>query len=169
MTTDRNFATAGKHFSRAMRLRCPTCGTKPIFIPWYKERSLHDWFTPLDGCPRCGYAYEREPGYYLISIWAINYGFSSILGLLLYGLLEWFFDLPVWTLMAWVLVPVLVFSLLFARHSKSLFLACDLFFDPHHKEGGEGGGNKLPSPPPDSRSPASHQPVKPCEPVGAVR
>ncbi|MEI6338903.1 MAG: hypothetical protein WCQ57_10015 [Verrucomicrobiota bacterium] len=81
MSTHRSFASAGKHLTGAMRLRCPACGTRPIFIPWYKVRSLHDWFTPLDGCPRCGYAYEREPGYFLLSIWAINYGFSSILGL----------------------------------------------------------------------------------------
>jgi len=169
MSTHRSFASAGKHLTGAMRLRCPACGTKPLFIPWYKVRSLQDWFTPLDGCPRCGYAYEREPGYFLLSIWAINYGFSSILGLGLYGLLEWFFDLPVWTLMASVLLPVLFFSIFFARHSKSLFLACDLFFDPHHQEGGDDGGNKASSPPPVSGSPASHQPVQPCDTAGTVR
>ena len=87
-----------------MRLRCPACGVSPIFIPWKRMRTLRDWFTPLDGCPRCGYPYEREPGYYLISIWAINYGVGSIVGLAIYGLLEWKFDLPVWQLLAAVLV-----------------------------------------------------------------
>lgn len=169
MTKDRSFALAGIYLLRAMQLRCPACGTKPIFIPWHKVRSLHDWFTPLDGCPRCGYAYEREAGYFLISIWAINYGCASILGLILYGLLEWFFELPVWTLMGCVLLPVLLFSVSFARHSKSLFLAFDLFFDPHSKEGGEDGGNKPPAPPQLGGSPAGHQPVKPCEPAGSLR
>ena len=156
MTKDRSPALAGIYLLRAAQLRCPACGTKPRF-------------TPLDGCPRCGYAYEREAGYFLISIWAINYGFASILGLILYGLLEGFFELPVWTLMACVLLPVLLFSLFFARHSKSLFLACDLFFDPHDKEGGEDGGNKPPANPPVGGSPAGHQPVKPCEPAGTLR
>ncbi len=49
-----------------------------------RTRNLHDWFTPLDGCPRCGYAYDREPGYFLLSIWAINYGIAALLGLVLY-------------------------------------------------------------------------------------
>ena len=34
-----------------------------------------------------------NPDYYLMSIWAINYGVGSIVGLAIYGLLEWKFDL----------------------------------------------------------------------------
>src|ERR1700754_3775018 len=102
-----------------MQLRCPACGVSRIFVRWRDMRRLRDWFTPLDGCPRCGYPYEREPGYYLMSIWAINYGAGSIIGLAIYGLLEWKFELTVWELLAAVLVPVFVFSLLFARHAKT--------------------------------------------------
>lgn len=140
-----------------------------MFIPWYRVRRLRDWFTPLDGCPRCGYPYEREPGYFLMSIWALNYGVGSVVGLILYGTLEWFFDLPVWTLIIAVLSPTLIFSLFFARHSKSLFLAADLFFDPHEKGGGDDGGNKPPSPPPQDGGVPAGQPLKPCEPSGTVR
>ena len=64
--------------SNALRWKCPTCGVSPIFIPWYEVRSLRDWFMPLDGCPRCGYPFEREPGYFLLSIFAINYGVQFI-------------------------------------------------------------------------------------------
>jgi len=132
-------------------------------------RTLRDWFTPLDGCPRCGYPYEREPGYYLMSIWAINYGIGSIVGLAIYGLLEWKFDLPVWELLVAVLVPVFLFSIIFARHSKALFLAVDLFFDPHEKEGGNDGGN-MPAPPRvPSGDPPSQKPVPPCDPADLVR
>jgi hypothetical protein len=49
-------------------------------MPLLKIRSLRDYFAPLDGCPRCGYAYERETGYFLLAIWAINYGVESRLG-----------------------------------------------------------------------------------------
>ena len=140
-----------------------------MFVPWYRVRRLRDWFTPLDGCPRCGYPFEREPGYFLMSIWALNYGVGSLVGLTIYGLLEWFFDLPVWTLILAVIIPTLVFNLIFARHSKSLFLAADLFFDPHEKDGGDDGGNKrLPPPPHDGGNP-DRRPVKPCEPLGPVR
>lgn len=140
-----------------------------MFIPWHMVRKLRDWFTPLDGCPRCGYPYDREPGYFLMSIWALNYGAGSVVGLILYAALEWFFDLPVWTLIATVLSPTLIFSVFFARHSKSLFLAADLFFDPHEKEGGDDGGNKrLPPSPLDGGSPDG-KPAKPCEPAGTVR
>ena len=55
-----------------------------MFIPWRQVRSLRDWFMPLDGCPRCGYPFEREPGYFLLSIFAINYGVAAILGLVIY-------------------------------------------------------------------------------------
>lgn len=132
-------------------------------------RSLRDWFTPLDGCPRCGYPYEREPGYYLMSIWAINYGAGSLLGLAIYGFLEWKFDLSVEGLLVAVLAPVFFFSLFFARHAKALFLALDLFFDPHEKEGGNDGGNVpvTPKVPPGDRP--TQKPVAPCDPADVVR
>jgi uncharacterized protein (DUF983 family) len=132
-------------------------------------RKLRDWFTPLDGCPRCGYPYEREPGYYLIPIWAINYGVGSVFGLLIYVLLEWKLDLPIWQLLAAVLVPVFLFSLLFARHSKALFLALDLFFDPHEREGGSDGGNVPVTPRAPVGDDPSRNPKPPCDPADLVR
>ena len=58
---------------RGLRLRCPECGISPIFIPARRVRSIWDWFTPLDGCPRCGYAYDREQGYCLLATWGVHY------------------------------------------------------------------------------------------------
>jgi uncharacterized protein (DUF983 family) len=165
----RTTATAWRYFCRAMRLRCPACGVSAIFIPLSRVRKLRDWFTPLDGCPRCGYPYEREPGYYLIPIWAINYGVGSIVGLLIYVLLEWKFSLPIWQLLAAVLIPVFLFSLLFARHSKALFLALDLFFDPHEKEGGNDGGNVPATPPAPVGDDPSRKTKPPCDPADLVR
>lgn len=138
--------------ARAMRLRCPVCGVSPIFPRAVCTRSLRDWFTPLDGCPRCGYAYEREPGYFLLSIWAINYGFGSLLALALYAIFEWFFEWPVWTLIAAVVIPVVTFNLLFARHAKAIFIAWDHFFDPHERDG-DGGIGRPPGTPAPVRGP----------------
>ena len=67
-----------------------------MFIPWQQVRSLRDWFMPLDGCPRCGYPFEREPGYFLLSIFAINYGVAAILGLVIYLVLDFWARLPIW-------------------------------------------------------------------------
>ena len=135
-----------RYLLRALRLRCPTCGISPIFVPWHRLNSLRDWFTPLDGCPRCGYAYERETGYFLLSIWAVNYGVGSLMGISIYLILETFCHLPLKSLLFWVIAPVVVFNILFARHSKSLFLALDHYFDPHEKDGGD-GGEKVPGQP----------------------
>jgi len=159
----RSWARALDYLRRALRLRCPVCGISPLFPPLARTHHAHDWFTPLDGCPRCGYPYDREPGYFLLAIWAINYGVAALLGLTLYFLFEWFFDWPVWTLMAAVIGPVVLFNLLFARHAKALFIAWDHFFDPHEKEGGDDGGNVSPDPPPTPKRP----PVRRGVPVDA--
>jgi len=107
-----------------------------------QTRNLRDWFTPLDGCPKCGYPYEREPGYFLLAIWAVNYGCASLLGLTIYLFLLFFTDWGTVPILLAVLIPIAVFNLFFARHSKALFLAFDHFFDPHQKEGPSGEGNQ---------------------------
>jgi uncharacterized protein (DUF983 family) len=124
-------ARALLYVRRALRLRCPECGVSPIFVPARKVRTVRDWFVPLCGCPRCGYAYEREDGYFLLAIWGVNYGFVGGLGLAVGLLLQYFFAFTAVQVLAFVLVPMAILSLAFARHAKSLFLAFDHYFDPH--------------------------------------
>jgi len=76
--------------------------------------SLRDYFAPLDGCSRCGYAYERETGYFLLAIWAINYGVGSLIGISLYFYLEWNYHLDLPVLIASVVLPVVGFNFFFA-------------------------------------------------------
>ena len=155
---------AFRYLGRAMLLRCPVCGQAHIFLPLLRTRSLRNWFTPLDGCPRCGYPYEREPGYFLVSVWIINHGAGSILGIVIYVILELFAHPPISQLIAAVIVPVFHFNLLFARHSKALFIAVDHYYDPHEKDQGDNGGN-LPKPsPPTRRSGGPAKPIKSPEP-----
>jgi len=157
------------HIGRALLLRCPACGTRPLFEPWYRVRSLRDWFTPLDGCPSCGYPYEREAGYYLMAIWAINYGVGSVIGILIYLVLEWQTHLSLPALLAAVLIPVCAFNILFARHAKALFLAVDLFFDPHEKGGGDDRGNVPREPIPPVEPAGSGEDGRPCRPEPVLR
>src|SRR5260370_6956040 len=88
---------------------------------------------PLDGSPRCGYPFEREPGYLLLSIFAINYGVGAILGLVIYLVLDFWARLPIWVVLTLTIVPIPIFNLWFARHSKAFFLPFALFFTPHHE------------------------------------
>jgi len=57
-----------------------------------------------------------------------------------------------------VIVPIILFNLLFARHSKALFIAIDHLSDPHEKDPGEDGGNL---PKPDAPTRDSGGPAKP--------
>jgi uncharacterized protein (DUF983 family) len=122
------------YVNRALRWKCPTCGEKPMFLPWYKVRSLHDWFSPLDGCPNCGYAYDREPGYFLLALWGVNYGFVAVVGMTAYISIrqwtDWSTAVCLWVAMG----PAPLLSILVARHAKSFFLAMDHFCDPHIRD-----------------------------------
>lgn len=116
-----------------MKLRCPECGEHPIFVPLTRVRSLYDWFYPLDGCPKCGYAYEREDGYFLLAIWAVNYGLIAGLGLAAGLLMMSFTSLSLWQIFAILVVTMPLASFLFVRHAKALYLAMDHYFDPVRK------------------------------------
>jgi uncharacterized protein (DUF983 family) len=122
---------AGTYIVRALRLQCPECGRHPIFVPARKVRSLFDWFYPLDGCPECGYAYEREEGYFLLATWAVNYGVVAGGGLIIGLLLQSYSTLSTTAIVGLLLLVMPLASVLLARHAKALFLAMDHYFDPH--------------------------------------
>ena len=110
-------------FWRAIRLRCPNCGGRPIFHGWLRMRS---------SCPRCGLPLERgEQGYqvgsYMFAIIAAELVFAAIfVGVLL---LTWP-DSP-WDLLLYGgMVLMIVVPFLFFPFSKTLFLAFDLTFRP---------------------------------------
>jgi uncharacterized protein (DUF983 family) len=132
-TAQSNQPSPWLYIRRALHLRCPECGISPVFIPAKKVRSMFDWLTPCDGCPRCGYAYQREDGYFLLAIWGVNYGIVAGLGLFISLLFEWLHPLTMRQYILYIFLPMPLLSLLLARHAKSLFLAMDHFFDPHKK------------------------------------
>ena len=156
---------------RASWLKCPVCGTRPMFLPLVRVRSLDDWFTPLDGCPVCGYAYDREPGYFLIAHWGIVYGVSSLVGIGIYVWLQMFHsDWSFTKTLVTVAVPLPFVAFLLARHAKAYFLAVDHLCDPYIRpsdeeeggdgDGGGGGGSKTrPVAPSSPDAPASPDPA----------
>lgn len=112
-----------------------------------------DWFTPLDGCPRCGFPYEREPGYFLFSQWVINFGFVATTGLISYLWLELFADVSTTVLLLLTVTPAPLLGIAIARHAKALFIALDHFFDPFvlpdwsDESGDDDGGDQTPAKP----------------------
>ena len=121
------------YYKRALSLRCPECGEAPIFKSWSDTHSVRDWMQPLQGCPHCHYNFEREPGYFLLSTWALNYGVMGGLGLMVALIVEWTWHPPFWQTFACVGVPVMISNILFVRHSKAFFLAFDHVVDPQYQ------------------------------------
>jgi uncharacterized protein (DUF983 family) len=118
---------------RAMFWRCPECGLSPIFLPMRRVRTVDDWLRPLDGCPRCGYAYEREQGYFLIAVWVLNYGVVTVLGLVTGFYILARYHPGLWSPMWLWLLPAPLLNVVLARHAKAIFLAVDHYCDPHLK------------------------------------
>jgi hypothetical protein len=145
-------------------------------------RSLMNWFAPLDGCPRCGYPYEREAGYFLFSLFVLNFGFVVSVALITYILLEYYVQASVPVLLLGTCLPAPFVAVLIARHAKAVFIAVDHFFDPFIREpvsdddsgrGGDDGDLRLDRPPSGGGAPArhlhdheddeSHGPIHPAE------
>jgi uncharacterized protein (DUF983 family) len=114
--------------SRALRLRCPRCGEGILFRSWFRMRAQCDW---------CGLVYEREPGFFLGSVY-VNYGLTAMLTTVMYiSLLAADVASPE-TLLAWMAAFCVVFPIAFFRHARSLWLGFDQYWDPvEEKDDGE--------------------------------
>jgi uncharacterized protein (DUF983 family) len=105
---------------RALQRRCPECGAKGIF---------KNWLVMLDRCPRCGYEFAREGGYFL-GAYALNLIVAEFIPVgLMIGLLIWS-DLN-WVVLEAVLIPLAVgLPILFYPFARSLWMALDLALQP---------------------------------------
>jgi uncharacterized protein (DUF983 family) len=106
--------------SRAWRLRCPQCGGSRLF---------KNWFRMNPHCELCGLKYQREPGYFLGSIY-VNYGLTALLVTVFYFVL-FFAGWATPQNALWIVTGfALVFPLWFFRYARSLWLGFDHFWDP---------------------------------------
>lgn len=105
-------------FRRAMRLRCPVCGTGRLF----RGIEMHA------ACPSCGFAFEREPGYWTNAV-TLNFMMSGGLVLLIVGPLV-FTGMPLWASLSLGLVLAAAVPLACFRHFKAIWLAIDLSINP---------------------------------------
>src|ERR1700676_2324718 len=99
---------------RSWRLRCPRCGQGLLFLGWFRMRRQCDW---------CGLNYEREPGFFLGSIY-VNYGLTAVLVTI--GYLSLYFSGMDSNAAFWIVTAfAALFPLWFFRYARSLWLGLD--------------------------------------------
>jgi uncharacterized protein (DUF983 family) len=113
---------------RALRLRCPLCGQGRLFRGWFRMHAQ---------CGECGASFEREPGFYLGSIY-FNYGLTALITAIAYPVLM-FNGVPDKYLIPGTLAFAILFPMWFFRYARSLWLGFDQFMDPRKGETGTGG------------------------------
>ncbi len=120
----------GHMLLRGVRLRCPRCGDGRLFT---------GFFTMRDRCSQCGYAFEREQGYFVGAIY-INYGATAVLGMAGFFVLDAYAGMTLTEqLVVWVTFAG-VFPLWFFRYSRSLWLSLDYVLTAG-KPAGQGRGH----------------------------
>ena len=107
-------------FWRSCRLRCPVCGQGKLFRGFLR---MHQ------DCPSCGIHYEREPGFFLGSIY-FNYGLTALVVAVVYPLLLFSNTVDEQTLLWSGAAFTVLFPILFFHHARSLWLGFDQFYDP---------------------------------------
>ena len=105
---------------RSLLLRCPYCGQGPLF---------EGLLTMRKSCPHCGLVYEREPGFFLGSIY-FNYGLTALVVVIFYPILLFNRLVPESRLLLGAFAFVVVFPMLFFRHARALWLGFDQWYDP---------------------------------------
>ena len=111
---------------RALLLRCPLCGQGRLF---------RNWLAMHKHCPHCGVEFEREPGFFLGSIY-INYGLTVLIVSAAYIYLMFNSRIGKNTLLAAALGFTVVFPLLVFPWARSLWLGFDQWRDPREPEKG---------------------------------
>lgn len=106
--------------SDVLRLRCPRC---------HRGKLFSSWFDMHPRCEQCSLQFQREPGFYLGSIY-FNYGVASLLGIGAYFALAFAGGLPAKLALAICVVLATTFPLWFFRYARSLFLTIDYFINP---------------------------------------
>jgi uncharacterized protein (DUF983 family) len=101
---------------------CPNCGTRGIFT---------DWFTLEDACPRCGFVFEREEGYWTGAMGAniIATELVFVAAMITTLVITWP-DPPVRALLIGGVMLNVGFPLFFYPFSKTIWMGFDLAFHP---------------------------------------
>lgn len=116
--------TPGTLMKRGLLKKCPRCGGGHIYDTWFhmKER-----------CPRCGYLFEREPGFF-VGAYLINFAIvEGFLFVLIMAFVVWKDQNPT----SGVTIPIVIGLIigfggpvLFYPYSRTIWSAFDLLMTP---------------------------------------
>jgi uncharacterized protein (DUF983 family) len=108
------------HARAGLLKHCPVCGSGGLFTRWMRLREV---------CPRCGYRFERESGYWVGAI-IINLAVTEILFGVLFitTLLLTAPEVPWQPLLIVALATNGIFPWIFYPFSKTIWMAFDLYF-----------------------------------------
>jgi uncharacterized protein (DUF983 family) len=111
---------------RALRLRCPRCGTRGIFASWTRLK---------DRCPGCGIPLERRESDYFIGAYLVNLVAVEILLALIILVVLLSFDTPPWDAVE-IIAPIMMIVGAIACYpfAKTTWLAVDLLWRPMSDE-----------------------------------
>jgi len=101
------------------------------------RRLFRAWLVMHKACPECGVKVEREPGFFLASIY-INYGLTALIVAIVYPVLLFRFHVHKSQLLAGALAFVVAFPIFLFPWARSLWLGFDQWHDPREGEKGTG-------------------------------
>ena len=104
---------------RALRLQCPRCGEASMFSGLFRTHRT---------CPACHLKFEREPGYFLGSIY-LNYGITALVSTASWVVLRFGYDFPSRHILMGLAAFCILWPTFFFRYARALWLAMDLRFD----------------------------------------
>ncbi|MBM4001851.1 MAG: DUF983 domain-containing protein [Planctomycetes bacterium] len=104
----------------ALRLRCALCG---------RGRLFRNYFRMHAHCPSCQATFEREPGFYLGSIY-FNYGLTALVTAVAYPVLLFQGWVEETSLLIGTTLFVVAFPIWFHRYARALWMGFDQFLDP---------------------------------------
>lgn len=84
-------------------------------------------------CSECGAKFEREPGFFLGSIY-FNYGLTALIVAVVYPILLFTETVPENQLLLACLAFVVIFPTWFFRYARALWAGFDQFWDPREGE-----------------------------------
>jgi uncharacterized protein (DUF983 family) len=111
----RRFSVA---LARGLVKRCPRCGQSRLFRSWFKM---------LDRCPRCGLRFEQDEGSRLGSA-MVNYAVVAgvLVAYIVIGLVLTFPDPPIWPLVGFGCVLIVLVAVAFFPFAKTIWSAMEL-------------------------------------------
>ena len=114
--------TNGQLVRRALRRRCPYCGSKGY---------LQSWFTLAERCPTCGLATERVVGHWIGAV-GMNtiVTFGTLLVVMVVGFVLTYPDIAVVPVLVAAVATAVFVPLLAWPYSQTLWTAVDIMMRP---------------------------------------